>query len=460
MERRIPQDIGDHPFDLIVVGGGINGVGTARDAAMRGLKVLLLDKGDFGSGTTSWSSRLIHGGLRYLEFYEFYLVRESLSDREKLLRIAPHLVKPLLLAVPIYDHSSRGPAMIRLGMTLYDVLSFDKRRAVLALLVDGNSVRATSRITGVHPDTITRFVVAVGVGAQHLHNKLVRNLAATTRIECDEMWAYVRHKDSSMHKENPPTPSPGSGDAWIWVAVDPVSRLVISWYVGKRDQASANAFMCDVRARLAIAPQITSDGLANYPSAIRSAFDTSVDYAQLVKVWQQTERTASEDGANREQMLKKKIVFGAPNMANITTAHVERNHLTARHMNGRLRRKCLAFSKKLDNHRAALALSYTWFNLGRVQRGIRVTPAMAAGVTDHIWDLDEFLTAILTAEPYNPPEKQPLKQQVPEGTHRELPGGRGFLRVVGKGGPPQPAKPTQLRLFPDVFSHDKPPEKK
>jgi glycerol-3-phosphate dehydrogenase len=93
---------------------------------MRGLKVLLLDKGDIGSGTTSWSSRLIHGGLRYLEYFGFPLVRESLLDREKLLKIAPHLVKPLPFVVPIYDHSRRGPAMIRLGMTLYDVLSFDK----------------------------------------------------------------------------------------------------------------------------------------------------------------------------------------------------------------------------------------------------------------------------------------------------------------------------------------------
>ena len=101
MTRRVPSDIQDYPFDLIIIGAGINGAGIARDAAMRGLKVLLLDKGDIGSGTTSWSSRLVHGGLRYLEFYEFYLVRESLAEREKLLRIAPHLVKPLPIVVPI-----------------------------------------------------------------------------------------------------------------------------------------------------------------------------------------------------------------------------------------------------------------------------------------------------------------------------------------------------------------------
>ena len=126
MEPRIPQDIERQVFDLIVIGAGINGAGIARDAAMRGLRVLLLDKGDISGGTTQWATRLIHGGLRYLEHYEFALVRESLRDREAILRVAPHLVKPLGFLVPIYDRSARGPLMVRLGMTLYDTLSFDK----------------------------------------------------------------------------------------------------------------------------------------------------------------------------------------------------------------------------------------------------------------------------------------------------------------------------------------------
>ena len=126
MTRQIPEGIENYPFDLIVVGAGINGAGIARDAAMRGLKVLLLDKGDISDGTTQWSTRLIHGGLRYLEYYEVHLVRESLAEREKLLHIAPHLVKPLRFVVPIYERSKRGPGMIRLGMIGYDVLSFDK----------------------------------------------------------------------------------------------------------------------------------------------------------------------------------------------------------------------------------------------------------------------------------------------------------------------------------------------
>ena len=126
MTRQIPLDIRDYPFDLIVVGAGINGAGIARDAAMRGLSVLLLDKGDIADGTTQWATRLIHGGLRYLEHYEVPLVRESLRDREILFHIAPHLVRPLGFMIPIYERAKHGPLMVRLGMIAYDVLSFDK----------------------------------------------------------------------------------------------------------------------------------------------------------------------------------------------------------------------------------------------------------------------------------------------------------------------------------------------
>src|SRR4028118_1662143 len=149
MTRQIPKDIGNYPFDLIVVGAGINGAGIARDASMRGLKVLLLDKGDISDGTTQWSTRLIHGGLRYLEYYEVHLVRESLAEREKLLHIAPHLVKPLRFVVPIYERSKRGPGMVRLGMIGYDVLSFDKSVPNHKML---SREQALERYPGLNPE--------------------------------------------------------------------------------------------------------------------------------------------------------------------------------------------------------------------------------------------------------------------------------------------------------------------
>jgi len=120
------QIIQNETYDLIVIGGGINGAGVARDAALRGLKTILLEKGDFGSGTTSVPTRLVHGGLRYLEYFEFALVRESLREREILLHIAPHLVKPLMLTIPIYGSGSRPYWQIQAGMVLYDIFSFDK----------------------------------------------------------------------------------------------------------------------------------------------------------------------------------------------------------------------------------------------------------------------------------------------------------------------------------------------
>jgi glycerol-3-phosphate dehydrogenase len=149
MTRQIPKDIGNYPFDLIVVGAGINGAGIARDASMRGLKVLLLDKGDISDGTTQWSTRLIHGGLRYLEYYEVHLVRESLAEREKLLHIAPHLVKPLRFVVPIYERSKRGFGMVRLGMIGYDVLSFDKSVPNHKML---SREQALERYPGLNPE--------------------------------------------------------------------------------------------------------------------------------------------------------------------------------------------------------------------------------------------------------------------------------------------------------------------
>ncbi len=126
MREPLPQRTFERPFDLIVIGAGINGAGIARDATLRGLSVLLVDKGDVGAGTTSRSTRLVHGGLRYLEHFEVPLVRESLRERERLLHIAPHLVHPMSFLLPIYEGHKRGPALIRMGMVAYDALSLDK----------------------------------------------------------------------------------------------------------------------------------------------------------------------------------------------------------------------------------------------------------------------------------------------------------------------------------------------
>jgi glycerol-3-phosphate dehydrogenase len=192
MNRRVPEDIRNYPFDLIVIGAGINGAGIARDAAMRGLSTLLLDKGDISNGTTQWATRLIHGGLRYLEYYEIPLVRESLRDREVLFHIAPHLVKPLGFMIPIYERAKHGPLMVRLGMIAYDVLSFDKSVGNHRMLTPE---KALEREPGLNPESLKgaafyydgqveyaeRVAVENAISA-HEHGAVVLNYAKVDRL--------------------------------------------------------------------------------------------------------------------------------------------------------------------------------------------------------------------------------------------------------------------------------------
>jgi glycerol-3-phosphate dehydrogenase len=196
MTRQVPEDIRDYPFDLIVIGAGINGAGIARDAAMRGLSALLLDKGDISNGTTQWATRLIHGGLRYLEYYEVPLVRESLKDREVLFHIAPHLVKPLGFMIPIYERARHGPLMVRLGMLAYDVLSFDKSVGNHRMF---SPQEALEREPGLNPDGLRgaafyydgqveyaeRIAVENAISA-HEHGVVVLNYARVDRLIVEE----------------------------------------------------------------------------------------------------------------------------------------------------------------------------------------------------------------------------------------------------------------------------------
>jgi IS1 family transposase len=322
-----------------------------------------------------------------------------------------------------------------------NVLSDELRLRVLAALVDGNSIRAVERMTEVHRDTIMRFGVLVGSGAQRLHDRLVRDLSCTL-IEVDEQWGYVHKKQSRV---DPAKDGSDVGEAWTWAALDSTSRLAVTFHVGKRDQASADAFTADLRSRLAVMPQITSDGLALYERPIGASFGPGVDYEQVIKNYR---GSGSRGPVHRYEpargidFLTKRAVYGSPDMKRGTTAHLERQNLTMRHVNGRLRRLCLAFSKKLDNHRAAVALAYTWYNLGHVVKTLRVTPAMAAGITDHVWTIEEFMVAALDLAPVEKPVAGPLAHRVPATTSRELPGGRGFLRVVGGTSSPSGPVPT------------------
>ena len=320
-----------------------------------------------------------------------------------------------------------------------NVLSDEKRLKCLAFLVDGNSVRGTERRTDVNLRTILRLGLLLGQGAQRLHDRMVRDLQCSM-IQVDEIWSYVGKKQARV---DPLKDGPDVGEAYTFVALDASSRMVISFHVGKRDQASTDVFMADVRARLVVMPAMTSDGFAPYIKAIGANFGPSIDYAQTVKNY----RTGSSRGPDhryeppRDPFITKKAIYGTPDLNRASTAYIERNNATMRHVNGRIRRLCYAFSKKLENHKAAVALAYAHYNFCHVVKTLRVTPAMAAGVTDHVWGLEEFMEALLDGAPVAKPTAKQLVHNAPEGPARALPNGRGFLRVVGAKGGTAPQNP-------------------
>ena len=320
-----------------------------------------------------------------------------------------------------------------------NVLPAEKRLRVLAALVDGNSERACERMTDVHRMTVSRFALTLGAGAQNLHNALARDLSLSL-IEVDEIWSYVGKKEARVT----PLDGPDVGEAYTFAGLAMPSRFVASWIVGKRNQETANAFTDDLRARLVVMPAMTSDGFAPYVPAIGKSFGPGVDYAQTIKNYRHGAARGPDHRYEppRDPFITKKTIFGAPNIDRATTAHIERNNGTTRHFNGRMRRLCYAFSKDFAHHVAATALCYVHYNMCHVVRTLRVTPAMAAGVTDHVWELPEFMEALLAAPATATPDRKPLAHRAPVGPARELPNGRGFIRLVPKGDAPQAGAPA------------------
>lgn len=316
-----------------------------------------------------------------------------------------------------------------------NVLSREKRIAVLAALVEANSERAVERLTGVNRETVGKLALAFGEGAQRLQDRMARSLRCED-IECDEAWSFCQVKEARVRPDH----RPGSGEAYVFVGLDKASRFVITWHVGRRDAASAGAFMSDLRARLAVMPTIVTDGFSPYISAVGAEFGMSVNMVQTVKNYRSGGR---RDDYRYEpprgiDFITKKTIFGSPDVDSASTAYIERNNGTMRAKIGRMRRLSYAFSKKVENHRASCALDYAFYNLCWIVRTLRVTPAVALGITDHVWDIEEFHDAITAAAPVDKPVKQPLVHRAPppDVVARELPTGRGFLRLLPGGAEP------------------------
>ncbi len=262
-----------------------------------------------------------------------------------------------------------------------------RRTQIIGCLVEGNSIRSTERMTNTHRDTIMRLVVEGGNGCATLADEQMRNLGCQ-RIEVDEIWSYVGKKQ--MHLK-PTDDRRRLGDQWTFVAIDPQTKLIPVYRVGKRTRENAVAFMSDLSERLTNRVQISSDALTSYVDAVERAFGADVDYGQIVKFYDAEPIGPGRYSPPRVTRVERTVIAGSPDQSLISTSMVERQNLTMRMSMRRFTRLTNAFSKKLENLQAAVALHFAHYNLVRVHKSLRVTPAMAANVTDRLWSLEELV---------------------------------------------------------------------
>jgi IS1 family transposase len=270
-------------------------------------------------------------------------------------------------------------------------LSTEKRAQVIGALVEGNSIRATVRMTGVAKNTITKLLAEIGSASAAYQDRVLRDLPCTT-IECDEIWSYCYAKQKNVPEEHKGTF--GYGDIWTWVAVDADSKLVPAWLVGERTYEDAVAFLLDLQKRLANDIQLTTDGYHVYLDAVDVAFwREKIDYATLQKIYgpDRSEKRYSPPVCSG---IKTEVVKGNPDPAKISTSYVERQNLTMRMGMRRFTKLTNAFSKKIENLTAAVSLHFFHYNFARPHQSLGkrypTTPAMAAGVANHVWSLEEI----------------------------------------------------------------------
>jgi len=270
-------------------------------------------------------------------------------------------------------------------------LSTEERKAVVAALVEGNSLRAVTRMTGVHRTTVMRLLCDLGRACSEYQDKAFRNLRCK-RIQCDEIWSFVFAKAKNCSAEQK---AKGAGDVWTWVALDAETKLVPCWFIGQRHAGAAYHFMHDLKSRLATRVQLTTDAHGAYLSAVEDAFGAEIDYAQLVKIYGEAPEESQTRYSPAQCMgTRRAIVSGAPNPGHISTSYVERQNLTMRMSMRRFTRLTNAFSKKIENLEHAVALHYMHYNFCRIHQTLRVTPAMEAGIADHIWTLEEVIALL------------------------------------------------------------------
>lgn len=267
-------------------------------------------------------------------------------------------------------------------------LSTAKRTAVVAALVEGNSIRSTVRMTGVAKNTVVKLLLELGAACEKLHDETVRNVRAE-RVQCDEIWSFVYAKQKNVPAEK--AGQFGIGDVWTWTAIDADTKLIVSWLVGTRDTGSAYTFMMDVADRLRNRVQLTTDGYKPYLTVVEDALGADIAYVVLQKVYGVDPQAETRYSPAQCIGTKCEIITGTPDPKHISTSYVERQNLTMRMSMRRFTRLTNAFSKKVENHAAAVALYFVYYNFGQVHQTLRVSPAMEAGLTDHVWTVFEIV---------------------------------------------------------------------
>jgi len=268
-------------------------------------------------------------------------------------------------------------------------LDLKTRARILGCLVQGNSIRATVRMTGAAKNTVVKLLADVGAAHAAYQDKALRNLACK-RVQCDEIWSFAYAKVKRLPTA---TAAPdGAGDAWTWTAIDADTKLIAAWMVGPRTIASAIVFMTDLAARLVNKIQLTTDGHKVYLNAVEAAFGGDIDYSMLGKLYGEAKGSSPERrySAGESCGTIKDVVCGNPDEKHVSTSYVERQNLTMRMGMCRYTRLTNGFSKKLENLGHAVALHFMYYNFGRIHQSLRITPAMAAGVSDHVWSLEEI----------------------------------------------------------------------
>lgn len=287
-------------------------------------------------------------------------------------------------------------------------LSPQKRTQILAMMVEGVSIRAISRLTGASKNTIVKLLADAGEACLEYQDTTLRNLPCR-RLQCDEIWSFVAMKEKQVPEELKGTF--GIGDVWTWTAVDAETKLVPCWHVGRRDAEDAAEFINDLSSRLSRRVQLTTDGHKAYLNAIDDAFANQIDYAMLIKLYGKAPEGEIRYSPSECIGTRTEVISGSPDQKHISTSYVERQNLTMRISMRRFTRLTNAFSKKVENHMHAISIYFMHYNFVRIHQTLRVTPAMQAGVANKLWSIEDMVHMV--------DEWEACQPQTPRGPYRK-----------------------------------------